>query len=141
MTGAGDGSIDDLVRGFVRRVLNLREERKAISDDIAGELKEARARGLDSRKITEVCQWLEKVEKHGREEMIMAEEMFNIYRDIAEGAGRPIAEEFTEKRDKALAELFASPPDEKPKAPTLRQKAASTALTFAAISKMNRGAG
>jgi uncharacterized protein (UPF0335 family) len=109
---------DDLLRALIKAVLNLRAERKAITADIAGKLKEARARGFDSRKITEVCIWLERVDEHGRDAMLEAEELFDLYRAVAEGPSRPVAELMGEPRDKALAEQFASPPDDKPKAPT-----------------------
>lgn len=134
------GPSAEQIHETIKAVLRLREERAAITSDIADRLREARDRGIDSRKVTEVCQWLERCDKHGRDAMIEAEALFDFYRDIAEGPVKPISELFDAARDKALAEMFAAPAEE-PKAPTRRQKAASEALRFARISKMNRGEG
>lgn len=108
-----DPETERRLRGLIGRVLNLREERRAISADITDVLKEARSTGFDSRKITETCQWLEKVDKHGREAMLQAEELFHLYREVAEGPAAPVAELFEAARDKALAEMFAAPPETK----------------------------
>lgn len=120
MSEPADPDTERQLRMLISRVLNLREDRRSITADIAEVLKESRSRGFDSRKITEVCIWLEKVEKNGRDEMLEAEELFRIYRDVAEGPTRPLAEEFAEVRDKVLVEIFASPPE--PKAPPKRLK-------------------
>lgn len=103
---------DDQLRGFIRRVLALREERSAITADIATELKEAKGSGFDSVKISEVCRWLERCDKHGRDAMVEAETLFDLYRDVAEGPAKPLAEMFEAARDKVLVEMFAAPPAE-----------------------------
>lgn len=107
MSGLDLPDSEQQLRALIKRVLGLREERSAITADIGAVLKEARSTGFDSRKITEVCQWLEKVEKHGRDKMIEAEALFDLYREIGEGSDRPLAEAFTEARDKQLVALFA----------------------------------
>lgn len=102
---------DDQLRGFIRRVLALREERSAITADIADVLSEAKSTGFDRVKISEVCRWLERCDKHGRDAMIEAESVFDLYRDVAEGPAKPLAEMFDAARDKVLVEMFAAPPE------------------------------
>jgi len=108
------------LRALIRRVMNLREERAAITSDIADVLKEAKSAGFDRVKITETCRWLERCDKHGRDAMLEAEALFHLYRDVAEGPVAPLAEQFEGARDKVLVEMFASPPE--PKAPPRRIK-------------------
>lgn len=109
------------LRALIARVLNLRGERAAITADIGEVMKEAKGAGFDSVKITEVCRWIERCDKHGREAMLEAEALFQLYRDVAEGPVAPLAEQFEAARDKVLVEMFASPPE--PKAPPRRIKA------------------
>lgn len=114
MTAPHDNDSEAQLRSFIKRVLNLREERKAITDDIAMVAKEAKGHGFDSVKITEVCRWLERCEKHGRDKMVEAEAIFDLYRTVAEGPERPLAEMFDDMRDKALVEMFAGKEPAKP---------------------------
>lgn len=134
---------EEELRSLIRRALNLREERKAITDDIRDLLKEARLSGFDSRKITEVCIWLERVDQHGREAMLQAEQLFDLYRDVAEGPAKPMKELFDQARDRALAEMFAGggqaeEKDEKPKLGK-RLQAANDAAALARAAKIARG--
>lgn len=135
-----DPETERRLRGLITRVLNLREERAGITSDIAVVLKEARDTGFDSRKITEACIWVEKCNKHGRETMVLAEQVYHIYRDVAQGPVRPLAEQFADAKDRALVEIFASPPEEKPKVPK-RVKAAEDAAALARAARIARGEG
>lgn len=138
MTEPVEPDTERQLRSYIRRVLNLREERAAITADIADVMKEARSTGFDGRKITEVCQWLEKVEKHGRDAMLQAEELFDLYREVAEGPSAPIAEMFEAARDRALAEMFAAPPETA--APQSKKiKAIGHAAALARAARLARG--
>ena len=125
---------EERLRATVRSVLALREERAEITAEIKDVMKDARERGFETRKITEVCIWLERVEKHGRDEMIAAEEIFDLYREVAEGRS---AAPNAEIKDKVLAEIFATQKEE-PKQ-SKRALAAQTAATLAAAAKKARG--
>lgn len=140
MTEQANPETEARLRAIIRRVLNLRQERAGITQDIAGVIKEARFAGFDGTKIGEVCRWLEKCDKHGRDAMLQAEELFELYREVAEGPSAPVAEMFAEARDKALAEMFAGPPqDTKDKALTRRVKAAQNAAAMAQAARIARG--
>ena len=124
MTTPSDTDSEQRLRAFIKRILHLREERKAITDDIADVSKEAKAAGFDSVKITEVCRWLERCEKHGRDAMVEAEAIFDLYREVAEDSGGPLSALFDQAKDKALVELFAG---KEPDQPTKRVKGLNAA--------------
>jgi uncharacterized protein (UPF0335 family) len=131
VSGIDDDDSPRQLRALIKRVLGLREERSAITADIGDVLKEARARGFDSKKITEVCQWLERVDKHGRDAMVEAEALFDLYRDIAEEPDRPLSDAFSAARDKVLVAMFAG--GDEPPAPkeTKRHRALRAAMANA----------
>jgi len=93
---------------YIRRTLNLREERKQITQDIAELLKEARDDGFDSARITEVCRRVERIEKHGRDEVLAAETLKEIYIETWEGAEQGAAFASATK-DQVLLALIAKP--------------------------------
>lgn len=134
----GDPNSDDLLRGFIKRVLTLREERAMITADIKLVMAEAKSTGFDPVKIGEVCRSLEKFDKFGRDEMLAAEAIFHLYRDVYED--RPaLADEMSSARDKALVQMFAGPEaTEKPKT-TARRKAANTAAALANAARLAEG--
>jgi uncharacterized protein (UPF0335 family) len=103
----GGGQSKTLLVAFVNRIKALREERTALTQDIAGVRKEAKEAGFDSRKIEEVVRWLEDVEKNGRDEMDTAEAIFDLYREVVEGGGQSFDDMMSEARDKALLKIFA----------------------------------
>jgi uncharacterized protein (UPF0335 family) len=103
----GSGQSKTLLVAFVNRIKSLREERSALTADIASVRKEAKDAGFDSRKIEEVVRWLEDVEKNGRDEMETAEAIFDLYREVVDGGGQSFDEMMSEARDKALLKIFA----------------------------------
>ncbi|MGF7152495.1 DUF2312 domain-containing protein [Novosphingobium gossypii] len=126
---------EEQLRAIISKMLELRAERVEMNAGMALELKRARSAGFDPRKIVEACMWIEKCDKHGRPQMLAAEELFQIYREIGEGP-RP---EPRVEGDSKLVEMFAGPAPAEKKAPTLKQRKVSDALAYAQISRKNRG--
>jgi uncharacterized protein (UPF0335 family) len=144
LAGAGrrdptSGHSKDMLLGFIRRVQDRREARREINADIAEIKKEARHAGFDSTKIEEVVRWLEKVDKHGRDVMDEAEAIYDLYRSVHDGQGQDFDAMMDDARDRALLKVFAPDDQLAPKPPTQKQAAATTAVAYAAISRMNRG--
>lgn len=135
------GHSKDLLLGYIRSVKGLRDDRRGITEEIAEIKKAARKAGFDGTKIEEVVRWLEKVEKHGRDVMDEAEAIFDLYRTVADGNGKDFDEIMDDARDRALLKIFAPDDQLAVKPPTQKQQAASTALAYAEISRMNRGEG
>lgn len=130
-----DASAEDQLRGFITRVLELRGERGGIGDAIKLELRKAKAAGFDTRKITEACMWLEKCDRHGREQMLLSEELYQIYRDIGDGP----PPEIKVQGDSKLVEMFTAPAPEAKKEPSQKLRQVSDAIAAAQISRMMRG--
>ena len=134
-TAPPNASTEEQLRAIISRVLEIRAERTEGTKLTALELRKARAAGFDPVKITEACQWLEKCDAHGRERMMAAEELYQIYREIGEGPAPDVLVE----GDSALVKMFAGPAPEPKKAATLKQRQVSDAIALAQISRMNRG--
>lgn len=131
----------DMLVGYIRQILNIREGVRDLNAEKAEIKKEAKAAGFDPVKIEEVARWVEKVDKHGRDEMDEAEALYDLYRQVFDGQGKAIGEMMDSARDRALVNMFANDDQLNPKAPTRKQTAATNALAYSAISKMNRGIG
>ncbi len=129
----------EMLVGFINRLLDRRAARREIAVDIGEIKKEMKSSGFDGRKGEEVARWIEDCEKHGRDDMDEAEAIYDLYRQVYDGQGKPIGEMMDSARDRALVNIFASDDQLNPKAPTRKQKAATDALAYSAISKMNRG--
>ena len=138
------GHSKEMLLGFIRQVKDLRARVRELNADKAAVKKEARAVGFDSTKIEEVVRWLEKVDTHTRPVMDEAEAIYDLYRSVVDGQGPDgKAQDFDammdDARDRALLKIFAPDDQLAPKPPTLKQRAASDALAYAAVSRMNRG--
>ena len=125
--------------GYIRRVLEHREIVRDENSAKAETKKAAKDDGFDPVKIEEVCRWIEKIDKHGRDAMDEAEAIYDLYRQVYDGQGKSLSEIMDDARDRALVAQFAAQPEEKVKAPTQKQKAAADALAYTAVAKMNRG--
>lgn len=128
-------SAEEQLRGFISRVLQLRGNRSEIGQEIKLELRKAKVAGFDTRKITEACMWLEKCDQHGRDQMLLSEELFQIYRDIGDG---PVPE-IKVQGDSKLVEMFTAPAPAEEKAPSQKLRQVSDAMAAAQINRMMRG--
>lgn len=135
------GHSKEMLLGYIRRVKDLRQQVRDLNADKAEVKKDARAAGFDGTKIEEVVRWLEKVDKHGRDTMDEAEALYDLYRQVVDGKGKAFDEIMDDARDRALLKIFAPDDQLAPKAPTAKQRQVSDALAYAAVSRMNRGAG
>jgi uncharacterized protein (UPF0335 family) len=107
MTEPDSGHSKTLLVAFVNRIKRLREERKALTDDIRDVRKEAKVAGFDSRKIEEVVRWMEECEKNGRDAMDEAEAIFDLYRQVVDGGAQDFDSMMDSARDRALLKIFA----------------------------------
>lgn len=130
MTDVG-GHSKTLLVAFVNRVKRLEDERADLAADASEVCKEARDAGFDATKIREVVRWLRKVEKHGRETMDNAEQIFDLYRSVVDGGAVPLDEMMSTARDRALLKIFA-PDDQMGGQLTQRTKKMNNALALAA---------
>lgn len=131
------GQSKTLLVGFVNRVRNIREERAALTKDLADVRKEAKNAGFDGTKIEEVVRWLEKVDKHGRQAMDEAEAIFELYRGVVDGGAQGFDDMMNDARDRALLKIFAPDDQVSPKL-TQRTKKMHEALAMAAAAKKAR---
>lgn len=127
-----------LLKGFVTRVLRLRESIAELQADVRDVRKEAKLAGFDAVKLLEVVRWLEKVEKHGRPAMEEAEALFDLYRTAVDGKAASFDDMMNDARDRALLKIFA--PDDQV-SPKLNRRVAAMqhAATMARAAKMARG--
>lgn len=132
-----DGQSKTLLLAFFNRIKRLREERKQITEDIAGVRKEAKDAGFDARKIEEVVRWSEDVDKHGREKVDEAEAIFDLYRQVCDGGAVPFDDMMDTARDRALLKMFAGADQVEPKINT-RTKRMQEALAMARAAKQAR---
>lgn len=143
MTHRKDPSSSDHARqlliGHIRARRALRDDRKAINDQLREQAREIRDQGFDPRRVDDVVRWMEECDKHGREVVDEAEALFELYRDVAAGGGKRLSEMMDDARDRALLKQFAGDGAAEPKAPTRKEAAASDALASAAMSRMLRG--
>lgn len=93
---------------YIRRVLNLREERKQITADIADLMRDAKDDGFDKARITEVCRRIERIADKGREQVLSEETIREIYIETWEQADLGAAFAAATK-DSALLALIAKP--------------------------------
>lgn len=94
--------------GYIRRTLNLRDERSQITADIADVLKEAKNDGFDKTRITEVCRRIERIADKGREQVLSEETIREIYVETWEKADLGAAFSAATK-DAALLALISKP--------------------------------
>lgn len=147
MTGApsfggrdpSSGHAKQMLVGYLRRVRQLRDDRRAIGEDLAELRKEAKAAGFDARRIEEVVRWQEECEKKGRDRVDEAEALFDLYRMVADGQGLDFEEIMDDARDRALLKMFAGDDQTEPKPPTAKVRAANAAMIAARIDRMTRG--
>lgn len=127
-----------LLKGFVTRVLRLRESIAELQADVRDVRKEAKLAGFDAVKLLEVVRWLEKVEKHGRPAMEEAEALLDLYRTAVDGKAASFDDMMNDARDRALLKIFA--PDDQV-SPKLNRRVAAMqhAATMARAAKMARG--
>jgi uncharacterized protein (UPF0335 family) len=133
------GHAKEMLLSYVRRVKDLRQQVRDLNADKAEVKKEARNAGFDATKIEEVVRWLEKVDKHGRDQMDEAEALYELYRSVVDGKGQDFNEIMDDARDRALLKIFAPDDQLVPAAPTAKQRQVNDALAYAQVSKMNRG--
>jgi len=133
-----DGQSQQLLKGFVERILRIRDEIRELQQDVASERKEAKLRGFDATKIMEVVRWLEKVDKHGRAAMDEAEALFDLYRSAVDGRAAGFDAMMDDARDRALLKIFAPDDQITPKL-NKRVQAARNAAVLARAAKMARG--
>ena len=137
MTELGGGQSKTLLLGFVNRIKSLREERKALTEDIAAVRKEARGAGFDSRKIEEVVRWLEDCDEKGRDAMEEAEAIFDLYRQVVDGRAQGFEDMMNDARDRALLKIFAPEDQVEPKL-SQRTKKMREAIVMAQAAKKAR---
>lgn len=137
MTEYDAGHSKSLLVAFFNRIKRLREERRAITYDIADVRKEAKTAGFDSRKIEEVVRWAEDCEKNGRDTMDEAEAIFDLYRQVVDGRAVGFEEMMNDARDRALLKQFA-PDDQVTPQINQRTKRMREALAMAAAAKKAR---
>lgn len=135
------GHSKQMLLGFIKQVKDFRAQVREVNALKAEAKKEARNVGFDSTKIEEVVRWLEKVDKHGRDVMDESEAIYDLYRSVVDGKGESFDSMMDSARDRALLKVFAGDDQLAPKPPTIKQRAASDALAYAAASRMNRGGG
>lgn len=143
MTERKDPSSSDhakqLLISQLKRGRALRDDRRAVNEDLKEWRADLKAQGFDPQKAEEVIRWQEKVEDLGREIVDEQEAMFELYRSVADGAGVNLDELMSEARDRALLKQFAPDDQLSPKPPTKKQKAASDALAMAEMNRALRG--
>lgn len=93
---------------YIRRVLNLREERAQITCDINDVMKEAKDDGFDKARITEVVRRIERIADKGRDLVLTEETLREIYVETWEAADQGAAFAKATK-DSVLLALIAKP--------------------------------
>lgn len=84
---------DQQVKAYIDRILRLKEEQDAISDDIREVYAEAKGGGYDKTAMGEVVTYLRKIEKKGRDAVAERGAMFDLYLDAYERPSRTHARE------------------------------------------------
>ncbi len=135
------GHDKQLLLGFIKSKRDARDRRREINAELADQRKAERKAGFDPKQIEAVVRWLEECEDKGREVVDEAEALFELYRNVADGAGLDFDEIMTDARDRALLKIFAPEDQLKPGAPTRKQKAVSDALAGCQASAWARGIG
>lgn len=132
-----EGQSRTLLMGFYKRMRALRDERASLTADLGDVRKEARRAGFDATKIEEVCRWMEKIDKHGRDRMDEAEAIFDLYRQIVDGRGAEFEDMMNNARDRALLKIFA-PDDQVAEKINQRTKTMRNAVVMAQAAKRAR---
>lgn len=128
-----------LLVAFIKRVKALMDEVSDLNADIADVCKEAKDAGFEPTKIREVSRWLRKIDKHGREKVDEAEEIFDLYRTVVDGGASTIADALDTERDRKLLSIFA-PDDQDEKKLNARRRSMKTALAMARAAQQARQA-
>lgn len=105
---SGQTETHEKLVSYLRRVLNLREERRQITADIADVLRDAKDDGFERARITEVCRRIERIADKGRDEVLSEEMIREIYIETWEQADMGAAFAAATK-DAALLALIAKP--------------------------------
>lgn len=129
----------NLLLGYIRQVVAALEQVAEANADKAEVKKSAKAAGFDPVNVERHARRLMKIDKLGRDKVLEDESLWESYRDVVEGKGKDFDDMMDDARDRALLKIFAPNPELAPKPPTLRQRAASEALAYAEVSRMNRG--
>lgn len=133
------GHAKQMLLGYLRRVRQLRDDRRVIGEDLAALRKEAKNAGFDAKRIEDVVRWQEECEKKGREPVDEAEALFDLYRMVADGQGLDFEEIMDDARDRALVKMFAGEDQTAPKPATAKVRAANDAMIASQIDRMTRG--
>jgi uncharacterized protein (UPF0335 family) len=85
-----DSVAQDQIRAFVERIMRMREEAKAINDDIREIYAEAKANGFDKTVLGKVVLHVERRSTKAAE-MLEAQALFDLYLEAIDGTGTRIA--------------------------------------------------
>lgn len=95
----------DQVRSILERILRLKEEQDALSEDVREVYAEAKANGFDKTALGQVVAYLRKREKDGADKLAERTALFDLYlgafdgRSHARARTREIIDEFSPKSD------------------------------------------
>ena len=135
------GHQKDLLLGYIRQVVAVLEQIADLNSEKSEIKQAAKAAGFDPVNVERHARRLMKIDKLGRDKVLEDEAMWENYRDVVEGKGKDFDSMMDSARDRALLKVFAGDDQLAPKPATLKQRAASDALAYAAVSRMNRGGG
>lgn len=124
-----DSVAQDQIRAFVERILRMKEEAKAIKDDIREIYAEAKANGFDKTVLGQVVSYVEKRDKDNAS-LMEREALFELYLAALDGAtGTKVARahRHEEPADTASAVVAAAGGEGSENAPALP---ASNTITF-----------
>jgi uncharacterized protein (UPF0335 family) len=107
---SGKDHAEQQLRAFVERIQRLREERKAITADIATVKGEAKAFGFDPAVIMDVIRQLDFAEKHGQEALLERLSLIELYSEAVGIGGIGLDALMAQARDKALVAQFVGEP-------------------------------
>jgi uncharacterized protein (UPF0335 family) len=134
-----EGQSKTLLLAFINRVKRLADEIGDLQVDITDVCKEAKGAGFEPTKIREVVAWLRKIDKHGRDKVDSAEEIFDLYRKVADGDAASFDELMDSERDRRLLAIFA-PNDQVAAKLNRRTQSARAAVAMAKAAKQARSA-
>src|SRR5690606_24774609 len=80
----------DQIKSFVDRIIRLREEAKAINDDIREVYAEAKGNGFDKTVLGKLVLYVERRAKDGAA-LAEGEAIFDLYLEAYDGVGTPVA--------------------------------------------------
>lgn len=103
---SGKDHAEEQLRAFVERIQRLREERKAITADIATVKGQAKAFGFDPAVIMDVIRQLDFAEKHGQEALLERLSLIELYSEAVGIGGIGLDALMAQARDKALMAQF-----------------------------------